>query len=170
MRLVDRLACEAFSFIIAKKHLEMSTTTTTTRSSIKILILIFFKVISSREGENFINHIRSNFWGGPKNEEWKIQIKLIFLQLASFQFIQNLSFYWGKVAAPAVFELFWQLEIMVRWICIQVFSWGNNKEKNQKRRPLHYLQVIQQQSILAWLWQLLSLLEFGIVAKLFFPF
>ena len=82
--------------------------------------------------------------------------------------IHTESFYWGKVAAPAVFELFWQLEIMVRWICIQVFSWGNNKEKNQKRRPLHYLQVIQQQSILAWLWQLLSLLEFGIVAKLFF--
>ena len=80
------------------------------------------------------------------------------------------SFYWGKVAAPAVFELFWQLEIMVRWICIQVFSWGNNKEETKKRRPLHYLQVIQQQSILAWLWQLLSLLEFGIVAKLFFPF
>ena len=80
------------------------------------------------------------------------------------------SFYWGKVAAQAVFELFWQLEIMVRWICIQVFSWGNNKEETKKRRPLHYLQVIQQQSILAWLWQLLSLLEFGIVAKLFFPF
>merc|ERR1712223_138744 len=34
---------------IAKKHLEMSTTTTTTRSNIKVLILIFFKVISSRE-------------------------------------------------------------------------------------------------------------------------
>ena len=80
------------------------------------------------------------------------------------------SFYWGKVAAPAVFELFWQLEIMVRWICIQVFSWGNNKEETKKRRPLHYLQVIQQQSILAWLWQLLSLLEFRIVAKLFFLF
>ena len=94
---------------------------------------------------------------------------MIFLQLASFQFIQNL-FTEGKVAAPAVFELFWQLEIMVRWICIQVFSWGNNKEETKKRRPLHYLQVIQQQSILAWLWQLLSLLEFGIVAKLFFPF
>ena len=51
--LLGRLASEAFSFIIAMKHVEMSRTT----RSIKILILIFFKVISSREGENFMNHI-----------------------------------------------------------------------------------------------------------------
>ena len=168
MRLVDRLACEAFSFIITKKHLEMSTTTTTTRSSIKILILIFFKVISSREGENFINHIWSNFWGAYK---WRMKnSNQIDISTTCKLSIHTESFYWGKVAAPAVFELFWQLEIMVRWICIQVFSWGNNKGKTKKRRPLHYLQVIQQQSILAWLWQLLSLLEFRIVAELFFPF